>query len=155
MHELGVRRRRLRDGGRVAVNCAAGLNRSGLIVGRALIELGRTPAEAIGMVRAARGPWGAVERRLHAVPALRVPRDQVADTSRGRNSPIGGSQLRVGEVVEGRLALVHEHEPRAFTLGCAASDAAGWTARDVPIARKRSHALECANASCSTAGSSC
>jgi hypothetical protein len=58
VHELGTRvASHVREGERVAVNCAAGLNRSGLIVGRALIELGHTPAEAIGMVRAARGPW--------------------------------------------------------------------------------------------------
>ena len=47
----------VRAGGRVAVNCAAGLNRSGLIVGRALIELGHAPADAIRLVREARGPW--------------------------------------------------------------------------------------------------
>lgn len=47
----------VRSGQRVAVNCAAGLNRSGLIVGRALIELGYTPADAILKVRAARGVW--------------------------------------------------------------------------------------------------
>jgi hypothetical protein len=40
---------------RVVVNCAAGLNRSGLIVGRALIHLGHTPREAIRLIRAARG----------------------------------------------------------------------------------------------------
>lgn len=47
----------VRAGGRVAVNCAAGLNRSGLIVGRALIALGHAPADAIRLVREARGPW--------------------------------------------------------------------------------------------------
>jgi hypothetical protein len=47
----------VRAGGTVAVNCAAGLNRSGLVVGRALIWLGHEPAEAIGLVREARGPW--------------------------------------------------------------------------------------------------
>ncbi len=58
VHALGVRvAAHVRDGKRVAVNCAAGLNRSGLIVGRALIELGHTPANAIGKVRAARGLW--------------------------------------------------------------------------------------------------
>jgi protein-tyrosine phosphatase len=41
----------------VAVNCAAGLNRSGLLVGRALIEFGHPPLEAIDLVRSARGPW--------------------------------------------------------------------------------------------------
>jgi hypothetical protein len=47
----------VRSDRRVVVNCAAGLNRSGLIVGRALIELGYPPAEAIRLVREARGPW--------------------------------------------------------------------------------------------------
>jgi hypothetical protein len=47
----------VRAGKRVAVNCAAGLNRSGLVVGRALIWLGHEPARSIAMVRAARGPW--------------------------------------------------------------------------------------------------
>lgn len=47
----------VRAGERVVVNCAAGLNRSGLVVGRALIELGHPPAEAIRLVREARGPW--------------------------------------------------------------------------------------------------
>jgi hypothetical protein len=58
VHGLGVQvAANMRDGKRVSVNCAAGLNRSGLIVGRALIELGYAPADAIGMVRAARGVW--------------------------------------------------------------------------------------------------
>lgn len=45
----------VRSGGSVVVNCAAGLNRSGLLVGRSLIELGHTPAEAVELVRRARG----------------------------------------------------------------------------------------------------
>lgn len=58
VHALGVQvATHLRVGKRVAVNCAAGLNRSGLIVGRALIELGYAPADAINRVRAARGLW--------------------------------------------------------------------------------------------------
>lgn len=47
----------VRAGKRVVVNCAAGLNRSGLVVGRALIALGYPPADAIRSVREARGPW--------------------------------------------------------------------------------------------------
>lgn len=39
------------------VFCAGGLNRSGLVVAQALIELGRRPPEAVGLVRAARGKW--------------------------------------------------------------------------------------------------
>ena len=58
IHELGLEIAGLvRDGKRVAVNCAAGLNRSGLLVGRALVELEHPPLEAIDLVRAARGPW--------------------------------------------------------------------------------------------------
>lgn len=41
-------------GMRVQVLCAAGLNRSGLIVGRALIEMGYEPSEAIAEIRAKR-----------------------------------------------------------------------------------------------------
>ncbi len=40
----------------VAVNCMSGVNRSGLLVGRALVELGYTPEQAIEAVRSARGP---------------------------------------------------------------------------------------------------
>lgn len=45
------------DGRRVLVRCSGGLNRSGLVVGLALLRAGRTPAEAMALVRAARGPW--------------------------------------------------------------------------------------------------
>ena len=38
----------------VAVQCAAGINRSGLITSRALIELGHPPQEAVELVRQAR-----------------------------------------------------------------------------------------------------
>lgn len=38
----------------VSVLGAAGM---GLLVGRALIELGHQPLQAIDLVRAARGPW--------------------------------------------------------------------------------------------------
>ncbi|MDX1616455.1 MAG: hypothetical protein R3300_19250 [Candidatus Promineifilaceae bacterium] len=38
-------------GMRVQVLCAAGLNRSGLIVGRALIAIGHEPKEAIALIR--------------------------------------------------------------------------------------------------------
>lgn len=47
----------LADGRRVLVRCYGGLNRSGLVVAAALVRQGRTPDEAIGLVRAARGPW--------------------------------------------------------------------------------------------------
>lgn len=44
------------EGKRVAVNCLSGVNRSGLLVARALVELGYSPEEAIEAVRSARGP---------------------------------------------------------------------------------------------------
>lgn len=47
----------LERGRKVLVRCTGGLNRSGLIIALALIKQGRTPDEAIDLVRAARGPW--------------------------------------------------------------------------------------------------
>jgi hypothetical protein len=47
----------VREGRRVLVRCSGGLNRSGVVVGEALVQLGLSPAEAIATVRAARGPW--------------------------------------------------------------------------------------------------
>ncbi len=45
------------DGRSVLVRCSGGLNRSGVVVAEALVQLGRTPDEAVRLVRAARGPW--------------------------------------------------------------------------------------------------
>jgi hypothetical protein len=45
----------VRGGTKVAVNCMSGLNRSGLLVGRTLIELGHPPEQAVELVRTARG----------------------------------------------------------------------------------------------------
>lgn len=57
IHALGERIASLvREGKHVAVNCLGGVNRSGLLIGRALVELGSTPEEAIEAVRSARGP---------------------------------------------------------------------------------------------------
>jgi len=41
---------------RVLVHCTEGLNRSGVVVARALMEMGRTPNDAIDLVRRQRGP---------------------------------------------------------------------------------------------------
>jgi hypothetical protein len=54
----------VRDGKHVAVNCLAGVNRSGLLVARALIELGSSPEEAIEAVRVARGPMALSNQRF-------------------------------------------------------------------------------------------
>jgi len=57
IHSVGERIASLvREGKHVAVNCLSGVNRSGLLVGRALVELGYSPEEAIEAVRTARGP---------------------------------------------------------------------------------------------------
>lgn len=45
----------LREGAEVLVHCDAGLNRSGVVVGRTLLELGVPVEEAISSIRAARG----------------------------------------------------------------------------------------------------
>ena len=44
------------EGKHVAVNCLSGVNRSGLLIARALVELGYSAEEAIVAVRSARGP---------------------------------------------------------------------------------------------------
>jgi len=65
IHELGVRVAELiRSGKKVVVNCMSGLNRSGLLVGRALIALGHSPQEAVGLVRRARGPHALSNRQF-------------------------------------------------------------------------------------------
>ncbi|GAA2778290.1 protein-tyrosine phosphatase family protein [Streptomyces showdoensis] len=47
----------VRDGRSVLVRCNAGYNRSGLVVGQALIELGQEAEAAIGVIRRKRSPW--------------------------------------------------------------------------------------------------
>jgi protein-tyrosine phosphatase len=44
------------SGKRVLVHCTEGLNRSGVVVARALMEMGMSPTEAIDLVRRQRGP---------------------------------------------------------------------------------------------------
>lgn len=41
---------------KVLVHCTEGLNRSGIVVARALMEMGHPAAEAIDLVRRRRGP---------------------------------------------------------------------------------------------------
>jgi hypothetical protein len=55
----------------VMVYCAGGLNRSGLVVARTLIELGHGPDEAIALVRAARGRWALSNRAFVAALTVR------------------------------------------------------------------------------------
>lgn len=46
----------LARGGKVLVHCQAGLNRSNLVTALALIKMGRTPADAIALLREKRSP---------------------------------------------------------------------------------------------------
>ena len=65
IHELGTRvAEHLRRGDRVVINCMSGLNRSGLLVGRALVGLGYPPIEAVELVRKARGPHALSNRQF-------------------------------------------------------------------------------------------
>ena len=54
----------LRSGERVLIHCAAGLGRTGMLAAKLLTELGMSPADAIGRVRAARP--GAIETEAQA-----------------------------------------------------------------------------------------
>ena len=53
---------RVTAGKRVLVHCSAGLNRSGVVSARALMFMGIPVAEAIAMVRSARGPYALSNR---------------------------------------------------------------------------------------------
>ncbi|HET9672328.1 MAG TPA: hypothetical protein VFQ40_05710 [Actinomycetota bacterium] len=65
IHTVGERIAALvRDGKHVAVNCLSGVNRSGLLIGRALVELGYAPEQAIEAVRSARGPMALSNERF-------------------------------------------------------------------------------------------
>ena len=55
------------SGRRVLVHCTEGLNRSGVVVARALMDMGMTAGEAIDLVRAKRGP------SVDGFPALSNP----------------------------------------------------------------------------------
>jgi hypothetical protein len=47
---------KVREGRKVLVHCTEGLNRSGVVVARSLMELGSTASDAIELVRRRRGP---------------------------------------------------------------------------------------------------
>jgi protein-tyrosine phosphatase len=54
---VGLVVRSVRAGRPTLVTCMGGLNRSGLVAALALTELGRTPDDALALVRAARGSY--------------------------------------------------------------------------------------------------
>ncbi len=57
----------VKSGRRVLVHCTEGLNRSGVVVARALMDMGMTATEAIDLVRRRRGP------SVDGFPALSNP----------------------------------------------------------------------------------
>src|SRR5919204_5834425 len=59
------------EGKHVAVNCLSGVNRSGLLVGRALVALGYTPEQAIEAGRGPRGAPGPLQPHLPLFPVWR------------------------------------------------------------------------------------
>ena len=71
IHELGIRvAEHVRAGDKVLVNCMSGLNRSGLLVGRALVALGYLPIEAVELIRRARGPHALSNREFTRFPLI-------------------------------------------------------------------------------------
>jgi hypothetical protein len=85
IHEVGERIAALVEEGKlVAVNCLSGVNRSGLLVARAMVELGHTPEEAIEAVRDARGPMALSNQgfvrflRVECTPRALVRRRQLS-----------------------------------------------------------------------------
>ena len=69
VHELGgVVADAVRDGRRVLVRCSGGLNRSGVIVAEALLRLGHSPDEAMGVIRAGARPRGAHQPGFRGPP---------------------------------------------------------------------------------------
>ena len=70
--------KRVKDGRRVLVTCAAGLNRSGLVNGFALIMLGLRPRQAISVIQMARP--GALFNQ-HFVQLLKSVRSVASESS--------------------------------------------------------------------------
>jgi protein-tyrosine phosphatase len=74
----------LREGGRVAVHCAAGLGRTGTIAAKLLVILGASPDDAIRAVRDARPgtiETAAQEAYVRSGPSLEESREQKAGSS--------------------------------------------------------------------------
>lgn len=81
IHTVGERIASLvQEGKHVAVNCLSGVNRSGLLVGRALVELGYTPEVAIEAVRSARGPMALSNQHFDSLPAGRLHHSRPGST---------------------------------------------------------------------------
>jgi ADP-ribosyl-[dinitrogen reductase] hydrolase len=131
-------RARLRDGFNVLVHCKGGLGRAGTIAARLLIELGRTPREAVNAVRQARP--GAIETReqLEYVLALMESSEAVPDTSpeaikdRAVGALLG---LAMGDAVGTTLEFTTRQQATAYRYG-------GWRPVRVeggPMDRRHGH----------------
>ncbi len=66
-----------RKHGRTLVHCQAGLNRSGLLAGLALVLAGQTPADAIALLRASRSPAVLCNPKFEAWLLQQKPRKKV------------------------------------------------------------------------------
>jgi len=88
IHELGIRiAEHVRAGDKVIVNCMSGMNRSGLLVGRALVALGYPPVEAVELIRRARGPHALSNREFTRFLLIECTPRRLA-VSRGVRSPL-------------------------------------------------------------------
>lgn len=111
----------IEDGETVLVRCAAGLNRSGLVVARTLIEQGHAPVEAVRLVRERRrpdalnNPWFVEWLRHESAdggtepPAIPLPRRDVGVQPFTRRLGLGNAELvttAVAVVVSTALYLV-------------------------------------------------
>jgi len=71
IEDIAAQVNKWRQKGQVLVHCQAGLNRSGLVVGKALMLEGRTASEAINMIRKERSPAclcnAAFEKHLRSI----------------------------------------------------------------------------------------
>lgn len=75
----------VKDGQRVLVTCAAGLNRSGLVSALSLLRMGHSPSEAVMLVRHARGQWALSNKTFERVVMDRTVRQRYA---RERRAPV-------------------------------------------------------------------
>ena len=133
IHYLGERVAELvRSGKTVAVNCLSGLDRSGMLVARSLIALGYSTAEAVELVRAARGSHAlsnkhfmrflvvdCTPKRLSRPPAGRAIRAE-AYTARPKDrprEPVIGATYRVRrDRIDAGGALTLRHDSRLLHI---------------------------------------
>ena len=81
----------LREGKNVLVHCSAGLNRSGVVVARALMYMGYSPDAAIGLVQTARG-MGALGNPYFRAWLQREGPSLAHDLAKKEAAPVGSSR---------------------------------------------------------------